>query len=127
MDWKFFLALIFALIVAIFALQNAGDVEISFITLELSVSQALVILVSAAFGALVVLLLSLMRWIKYQSKLRSAAKALSALEQENGLLKIRLEEYTTQKEREKSQVTAASEKSQVTAAPDQSTKFPGPK
>lgn len=117
MDWKFFLALIFALVVAVFALQNAGDVEISFITLEFSISQALVILASAAFGALAVLLLSLMRWIKYQSKLRSAAKALSTLENENGLLKIRLEELKAQNEREKSGVTAA---------PDQSGKAPGP-
>jgi putative membrane protein len=101
MDWKFFLALIFALIVAIFALQNSADVEISFITLEFSVSQALVILASAAFGALAVLLLSLKRWIKYQSKLRSATKSLSALENENGLLKIRLEEYAAKNEKEK--------------------------
>lgn len=98
MDWKFVLALIFSLIVAIFALQNADAVDISFLTLELSISQALVILISAAFGALAVLLLSLIRWIKYQSKLKSASKAISALEQENGLLKIRLEEYTAKKE-----------------------------
>lgn len=98
MDWKFVLALIFALIVAIFALQNAGAVDVSFLTFELSISQALVILISAAFGALVVLLLNLVRWIKYQSKLRSMAKAVGVLEQENGLLKIRLEKYAAPKE-----------------------------
>lgn len=98
MDWKFVLALIFALIVAIFALQNASAVDISFLTFELSMSQALVILISAAFGAFAVLLLSLVRWIKYQSKLKSSAKTISALEQENGLLKIRLEQYTANKE-----------------------------
>jgi uncharacterized integral membrane protein len=97
MDWKFVLALIFALIVAVFAIQNAAAVDISFLTLELSVSQALVILISAAFGALVVLLLSLVRWIKYQSRLRSVEKTVGALEKENGLLKIRLEEYTAKK------------------------------
>jgi lipopolysaccharide assembly protein A len=98
MDWKFVLALIFALIVAVFALQNAGAVDISFVTMELSISQALVILISAAFGALVVLLLSLVRWIKCQAKIKSSAKTISALEQEIKQLKMKLEDYTVQKE-----------------------------
>jgi uncharacterized integral membrane protein len=98
MDWKFVLALVFALIVAIFALQNAGAVDISFLTMELSMSQALVILISAAFGALAVLLLSLVRWIKCQSRIKSQSKTISALEQENRQLKMKLEEYTAPKE-----------------------------
>lgn len=98
MDWKFVLALIFALIVAIFALQNAGAVDISFLTMELSVSQALVILISAAFGALVVLLLSLVRWIKCQAKIKGQSKTISAMEQENRQLKMKLEEYSVPKE-----------------------------
>jgi len=98
MDWKFVLALVFALIVAIFALQNAGAVDISFLTMELSISQALVILISAAFGALVVLLLSLIRWIKCQSRIKSSIKSINALEQENKLLKLKLEEYTAKQE-----------------------------
>lgn len=98
MDWKFVLALVFALIVAVFALQNAGAVDISFLTMELSISQALVILISAAFGALAVLLLSLVRWIKCQSKIKSQSKTLSALEQENRQLKMKLEEYSAPKE-----------------------------
>jgi uncharacterized integral membrane protein len=98
MDWKFVLALIFALIVAIFALQNAGAVDISFLTMELSISQALVILISAAFGALVVLLLSLVRWIKCQTKIKSQSKTITILEQENRQLKMKLEEYSVPKE-----------------------------
>lgn len=98
MDWKFVLALVFALLVAVFALQNAGAVDISFLTMELSISQALVILISAVFGALVVLMLSLVRWIKCQTKLKSQSKSISALEQENKQLKMRLEEYTSKKE-----------------------------
>lgn len=97
MDWKFVLALVFALIVAVFALQNAGAVDISFLTMELSISQALVILISAAFGALVVLLLSLVRWIKCQSKIKSQTKTISSLEQENKVLKLKLEELPVDK------------------------------
>lgn len=92
MDWKFVLALIFALIVAVFALQNAIAVDISFLTMEFSISQALVILISAAFGALAVLLLSLVRWIKCQAKIKGSAKTISTLEQENKKLKMKLEE-----------------------------------
>jgi len=98
MDWKFVLALIFSLIVAVFALQNAGAVDISFLTMELSISQALVILISAVFGALVVLLLSLIRWIKCQTKIKSSAKTITALEMENKQLKMKLEEYTAKKD-----------------------------
>lgn len=98
MDWKFVLALIFALIVAVFALQNAGAVDISFLNMELSISQALVILISAVFGALVVALLSLIRWIKCQTKIKSSAKTITALELENKQLKMKLEEYTVKKE-----------------------------
>ena len=98
MDWKFVLALVFALIVGVFAVQNAGAVDVSFLTMELSISQALVILISAAFGALVVLLLSLIRWIKYQAKVKSASKTIGTLEQENKQLKTKLEEYAAKKE-----------------------------
>lgn len=96
MDWKFVLALIFALIVAIFALQNAGAVDISFLTMDLSVSQALVILISAVFGALAALLLGLVRWIKFQGKLKSLGKTASTLEQENKQLKMKLDAYEAQ-------------------------------
>ncbi|MDF2656236.1 MAG: hypothetical protein K0R19_2710 [Bacillota bacterium] len=98
MDWKFVLALIFALIVAVFALQNAGAVDISFLTLELTISQALVILISAVFGALVVLLLSLVRWIKSQGKLKNLSKSVASLEQENKQLKLRLQDYEAPKD-----------------------------
>ena len=98
MDWKFVLALIFSLLVAVFALQNAGAVDISFLTMDLSISQALVILISAVFGALVVLLLSLIRWIKCQTKIKSSAKTITALELENKQLMMKMEEYSAKKE-----------------------------
>lgn len=98
MDWKFVLALIFALLVAVFALQNAAAVDINFLTMELSISQALIILISAAFGALTVLMLSLVRWIRCQTKIKSSSKTINALEQENKQLKLKLEEYAPNKE-----------------------------
>lgn len=59
------LALIFALLVAIFAIQNAGMVEINFLIWRFPrISLVLVILGSAAFGALFVFLLGLVKQLK---------------------------------------------------------------
>jgi hypothetical protein len=55
-------------------------------------------LISAVFGALCALLLGLVRWIKSQAKIKSSAKTISSLEQENKQLKMKLEEYTAPKE-----------------------------
>lgn len=98
MDWKFVIALIFALIVAIFAIQNAEAVEVSFLTFDLFISQALVILISAVFGALVALMLSLIRWFRTKSKAKNTSKIINQLEEENNQLKIKLEEYAAKME-----------------------------
>lgn len=55
---------------AIFALSNADRVDINFFGVVYSVSQALVILGSSVFGALVVLLFGLFSRIKMSLKLR---------------------------------------------------------
>lgn len=99
MDWKFVVALIFALIVAIFAIQNAGVVEVSFLTFELSMSMALVILISAVFGALVALMLSLIRWFRAKTKEKNASKTINKLEQENKQLKTKLDELVSKMEK----------------------------
>ncbi|MDD4565168.1 MAG: LapA family protein [Eubacteriales bacterium] len=85
--------------IAIFAVQNAGAVEVRFLTFELSVSQALVILISAVFGALVALMLSLIRWLRAKSKAKNASKTINKLEQENKQLKTKLEEYAAKIEK----------------------------
>ncbi len=95
MDWKFVLILIFAIFVAIFAIQNASPVDIQFLNFEFNdVSQAVVILLSAIAGAFIVMLFSLIRWIKYTTKLKGSSKSISALESEMKQLKQKLEEET---------------------------------
>lgn len=91
MDFKFVLALIIAIIVAVFAIQNAGAVDISFITMEFSISQALVILISAVFGAFVAAMLSLVRRVRQSVKIKGSAKTITALETEVNQLKQKLE------------------------------------
>lgn len=92
MGWRFVLSLIFALVVATFAIQNADSVVINFITWKISVSQALIILVSAIVGALIVMLLSLFKQLKMGSAIRSEKKAVSTLQAENMELRNKLDQ-----------------------------------
>lgn len=99
MDWKFVLILIFAIFVAIFAIQNASPVDIEFLNFQFNnVSQAVVILLSAIAGAFIVMLFSLIRWIKYKTKLKGSTKSITALETELKQIKLKLEEETAKGE-----------------------------
>ncbi|MGI5911036.1 MAG: LapA family protein [Syntrophomonadaceae bacterium] len=91
MDWRFILSLLFAVVVAVFALQNAGPIEVKFFTLKIAVSQALIILISAMFGAVTMMLFSIVRWLKLRSKFINSTKKITALEEENTQLKQKLE------------------------------------
>ncbi len=83
-------ALVFALLVAIFALSNANEVIIRLPWGSYPMSQALVILGSAAFGAIVVLMLGLFSQIKaririweYKGKVKKLEKELIDLKELN--------------------------------------------
>lgn len=92
MDWKFVLVLIFSLLVAVFTMQNAEAVNVRFLTFEFTqISEALVILISAAAGALIALLLGAIRWVRDKTKLMSAKKSIAGLETQVKQLKIMLD------------------------------------
>ena len=92
MDWKFVLVLIFSLLVAVFTIQNADAVDVRFLTFEFTqVSQALVILISAAAGALIVLLFGAIRWVKDKSKILGSKKSIAGLETQVKQLRIMLD------------------------------------
>ena len=63
-----FLALVFSIVIAIFAVQNTTAVDVQFLTLRAqTVAVSVLVLISAAFGAVVMLLLGAarevsMRW-----------------------------------------------------------------
>jgi lipopolysaccharide assembly protein A len=94
MGWRFVLSLIFAVVVALFAIQNAALVEVTFFIWHISVSQALVILISAVFGAIIVMLLSLIKRVKLNSIIKADKKTIATLQNENQTLKNKLEEAT---------------------------------
>jgi uncharacterized integral membrane protein len=92
MDWKFVLVLIFSLLVAVFTMQNAEAVDVRFLTFEFTqVSQALVILISAAAGALIALLLGTVRWVKDKSRLMGSKKSIAGLETQVKQLRVMLD------------------------------------
>ena len=91
MDWRFIISLLLAIVVAVFAIQNAEAVNIAFFSLEISVSQALVILISAVAGAITVMFLSIVRWIRYKSQIKTLNRQINTLENENTMIKNKLE------------------------------------
>ncbi|MBU3108903.1 LapA family protein [Clostridium gasigenes] len=64
-------SLIFAIIVTIFALTNAGPVSVNLLIYEFKASQAIVIFISAMVGALIVIFLSLWKQIEFKKKIRN--------------------------------------------------------
>ncbi len=73
------ISLILAILVAIFAVQNAGPVTLRFGIWSVETSLVVVILVAAAVGAAMASLLRLPGWIRDRRRLRAQARELEAL------------------------------------------------
>jgi lipopolysaccharide assembly protein A len=74
-----FLALAFSIIIAIFAVQNTTAVEVSFLTFRAQqVAVSILVLVSAALGAGVILLLGAAREVQHRWRHRSLNQQLKA-------------------------------------------------
>lgn len=82
MPLAFIFSLLFSVLVVIFALQNSANVTINFLFVEQTISQAIVILISAIFGAIIVLLLSMLQQIKLNMKIRNLTKTVNKFEEE---------------------------------------------
>ncbi|WFD08878.1 LapA family protein [Tepidibacter hydrothermalis] len=93
MQFGFIISLIFAILVAVFAIQNSGIVAISFLFAKFNISQALVILISAALGAVIVMLLGFIKQIKLKLKIKEQSKKIKSLEEENKLFNNKIEEF----------------------------------
>ncbi len=95
-------SLLFAIVIAIFAGLNSKVVEVNLLFVKPEVSQAIVILISAIFGAALMYLLNLVKTLKKSSEIRALKKVNAKLQQEkndfnseikekeNGLSKIKL-------------------------------------
>ena len=72
-----FLALAFSIVIAIFAVQNTTPVAVTFLTFRAdAVAVSVLVLISAAFGAAVMLLLGLSREVNLRWRHRAVAQQL---------------------------------------------------
>ena len=92
MEFKFIISLMFAVIVAIFAIQNAGSIEVKFFFANFRISQAVVILGSAIVGSIIVLLLGLVKQIKQNNIVKKLTQEIEDIKLENNNLQAKLEE-----------------------------------
>lgn len=92
MQIGFILSLIFAILIAVFAVQNSTIVLVDFLFIQVEISQAIVILVSAALGAVIVTLLGIIRQIKLTLKNKELNKKVETLENIKAELENRIEE-----------------------------------
>lgn len=91
MQFRFVSALFFATVVTVFAVVNANAVNVNFIIASYQLSLALIILISATFGALIVALLGAVKHLSLAKKLKNADKTNKELSKEIVQLKIDLE------------------------------------
>jgi uncharacterized integral membrane protein len=91
------LAIIFAIVGCIFALQNAQPVDLQFITLEGQASLALVILISVALGAAIMGMLNLYGRLKLGNQLKKMTKERDTVLRENETLQSNVETLRQQK------------------------------
>ncbi|MTI85217.1 MAG: LapA family protein [Firmicutes bacterium] len=97
MQIYFVIALIFAVLVAIFAIQNSAPVHVQFLFWEIQrISQVLVILGAAAIGALIVLFMGAGKQIKLIWQVRQLTQQYNQLKNEHQKLKQQLNTTTDQ-------------------------------
>ncbi len=96
MEKGFILSLIFAAIVAIFALNNSATVPINLLFVEVELSQAIVILISALLGAVIAFMFSWVRRLKLNREIKSLNTEIEVLKAENQNLKSSVESKDNQ-------------------------------
>lgn len=95
-QWSLIVALLFSLLIAVFAIVNNEVVAVNFLFNTVEVSLVLLILGSAAIGAVIMIFLSLVRHVRVGFQMRDLKKRINQLEEE---LESR-EELLTQKGQE---------------------------
>ncbi|MCG8541981.1 MAG: LapA family protein [Clostridia bacterium] len=82
MQILFIFSLIFAILVSVFAVMNSEPVTIKLLWKQFEFSQAIVILGSAAFGAIIVAFLGIVNRVKASLKIRELQNKVKILEKE---------------------------------------------
>lgn len=105
MEIRFVFSLICAIFIALFAILNSSIVTINFLFAEFKISQALVILLTAVLGAIIVMLLGAVKQFKLKRKIKELTKSVEGLEEENKIYKEQMEELMIKSNEEKGLIT----------------------
>ena len=92
MEKSFIFSLIFAVLVAIFALANADKVAINLLFTDVLVSQAMVIFISTILGAVIMALLGMFKSFKLKKEIKDLKKQIEPLEIERDNLTALVDE-----------------------------------
>ncbi|SCZ78366.1 LapA family protein [Acidaminobacter hydrogenoformans] len=90
MQSTFIVALVFAVLVAVFAILNGEVVTINLLFQKFQISQALVILIAAILGAISVYMMNLVNKVKTSLKVKDLNKKLKQSEMEIAAMKERI-------------------------------------
>jgi len=79
--------MIFALFIALFAIQNATVITINFLWYKFNLSQAVVILGSALFGILIMLPFDIVKRVRFRIKINELNSKIKKLDEELSIAK----------------------------------------
>jgi len=92
-------AIVFLLLVVVFAVQNAQMVPITFFTWSLNLNQALVVLGAACLGVIIGVVWAWLRSMSARGRIKDLGKELDAQREKTGALERTIAELMNQKER----------------------------
>lgn len=87
MQFIIVISMLFALFIALFAIQNATIITINILWYNFNMSQAVVILASALFGILIMLPFDIAKRIKHSIKINDLNNKIKKLNEELNMLK----------------------------------------
>jgi lipopolysaccharide assembly protein A len=99
MQRNILIVLFFALIVAIFSIQNASTVSISIFTWKYDVSLVIIVLGAIAFGAIVMGVFTSFKQIQIRRELRTVKNERDKLVETNHILEKRITQLTKEEEK----------------------------
>jgi len=97
MQFKFIIGLIGAIIITIFAINNAAVVQVNILFHSFHMSQAVIIFVSAAIGAIAISLIGSTKYYRLSLERKQLKKDIEKLKEENKLYISRINDLTKDK------------------------------
>lgn len=113
MQLGFILSLLFAILITVFAIQNSDTVNINFLFANIPVSQALVIFISAAVGAIIVGILGFFRYFKLSKKIKEQKQEINELKEKSIEEKVDFKAETDTIINDESKVENEKEKNEI--------------